>query len=134
MTELKLWQVETMSRMTFLQRGVEAIITDDVPALIDWAEAAPEAEIVSQIVEGLGDTPVALFKKSADPATKSRSEVVKIRLTEFFTNETYRTTDDGLVHRVVTNIKNNPGLIDTLLGEAALPFFDHTGKSHYINL
>lgn len=131
---MKLRPVERISRRSFLERGTESIIADDVPVLIDWADPLSESRVVAEIVEGLDDTPVALFRKSADPATRSRSEVVRIRLKEFLETGSYRTSHDGFVHRVVTNIKNNPALIDRMLGVSALPVFDYSGASKSVNL
>lgn len=134
MTQQNLLPVERISRTEFDARGVQGVIAGDRPLLIDWIDPRPEHEIVAQIELGLADIPVALFCKSADPASRERSRVVKIPLPEFFAEAKYRHSEDGLVHRVVANICNLPSLIEGLLGEPAEPVFDHRWPGNSVNL
>lgn len=126
--------IECIDRDEIRRRGYRDVCQKDEPVHISWRSIADEDEVVSVLREHLGDEPVALFKKSADPSTKDASSVTFITLNEFLDERGFKDCDDGFVRRVVTNIKNYPALIDALLGEAAGEVFDYAHRSHFVNL
>lgn len=134
MTNPQIVNVSTLSRSEFLERGIRDIIRADTPLLIDWSEPIAEEQVVSHLLHELADAPVALFRKPANPETKSRSEVTGIQLAAFFNTPSFRNSDDGFVHRVVTNIKNNPDLIEALLGRSPCGLFEFSGNRDFVNI
>jgi hypothetical protein len=117
----------------FLAWGPDAIIRADVPAVIDVFPPAEPGFYRSAVIEKLGDTNVALFTKDRTKENETRAEVTKIPLRDFFESEPYKSNTDG-TYRIVSNIKNQPGAINDLLGFDTGSMFDYQAPLNSANI
>ncbi|HET7463517.1 MAG TPA: cupin-like domain-containing protein [Longimicrobium sp.] len=127
-------EVPHLSFDEFARRGVAAISRDDVPVVVRMPAPVDRGAPVERIKEVLGDSTVALFRKSKDPWSPERSVVTKIRLSEFFDESVYNAPGDTNWYRIVTNIRNRPDDITRLLGVDLRKYFDYQAPLNSANV
>ncbi|WP_211239222.1 cupin-like domain-containing protein [Actinokineospora inagensis] len=116
----------------FVAFGREALIRADVPVVITLPESVRGLGRAG-VAERLGDMRVTLFTEPSDKQNSQRWTTRDIPLSEFFADERYL-TDPGTWNRIVSNIRDNPGDVNAILGFDAESLFDYRRSLNAANL
>lgn len=108
--------IEKISFAQFKSRGRRAVENEHLPLIIEMPEPIKNGISVDALLEKLGSSTGALFEKAKDPNNEKRSVVTKINLAEFFNEQVYNDPESKSHFRIVTNIRNRPELIKSILG------------------
>jgi hypothetical protein len=129
-----LTDVARLSFEEFLRLGLGEVTRADVPTVIEMSPPLDCGVPLERIRDLFGETTVALFRKSKDLESPSRSQVTKIRLKEFFDEGAYNGPDDPNWFRIVVNLCNRPDDITRLLDRDFRDLFPYQQRYNSANI
>jgi len=116
----------------FMAFGRDALIRADVPVVITLPHGTKGLG-KEGVAQRLGDMMVTLFTEPSNKENRERWTNKEIRLGEFFEDPKYM-NDPGTWNRIVSNIRDNPGDVNAVLGFDAEKVFDYRLSFNAANL
>lgn len=126
--------VPQLSHEAFLSLSPSILMQVDQPFVVNFLKEPQPGSMMELIRSVLGDSSVRLRKKSRHPEALGRFQIAETSLNSFFEDPLYSSPSSKTIYRIVTSMKNEPELIDQVLGMQTNNLFPHHKRGNSATL